>query len=394
MQEHDEPVRRLTDLSGNEIGQVAVEGTEGDTVIGRFTPGPAYPRVEPLFREFAEAVEGQALSRVDRLDAEIARLGLRLRHPSGTGSTRIYDVQLWDSERITYKIRPAAEVETNRLPVPSRLRDPTAASAQGGDPGSAGGRAGEMSQPLELLFHNVLGAYNALWELGGRLAMDSSVGDHDNWLLAYRSGLRGMLARIMAVDRHYVFLHQYQQQEESVQGNPNEWVLECEYHAGIILFGMDSSLECFVFAMNALGFAKDPKVFCSITDEKALKRIKPQNILGGDASDKHNPRPGYLRYFPRVVDLWKKNASLLARLFEYHEVTKHRSAVAQGGRLGELRIREKPKQPGRLASSTAYTLQSITHEYQQFMDELLPIALEECAAVFGYTTIKKCQIPP
>lgn len=249
-----------------------------------------------------------------------------------------------------------------------------------------------MSQPFELTFKNVSGVYNALWDFGGKLVMNQTIGDHDNWLLTYRHGLRGMLARILAVDRHFVLLHQHQQRAEIInpaQLNPNEWVLECEYHTGIILFGMDSSLECFVFAINALGFAKSPKEFCSIKDSKSLRGVSPKNIFGGNRNDKFNPRPGYLQYFPRVVALWKKNENLLSTIFEYHDVSKHRSAVAQGGRLGEVRVRDNPKQPGSCMSSMSYTLQSLTHEYQKFIDELLPIALEEGTATFGYTTIKK-----
>ena len=186
-----------------------------------------------------------------------------------------------------------------------------------------------------------------------------------------------------------MLLHQYQHQEELSQGNPNEWALECEYHAGVILFGMDSSLECFVFAINSLGFAKYPDEFCNITDPRFLKRIGPKNILGGDQSDKLNPRPGYHNHFRRMVALWKQSDSLLSTIFEYHDVAKHRSAVVQGGRLGEVRIRDNPKQPGILMSSTLHTLQSLTREYQKFVDELLPIALEESAIAFGYTLVKK-----
>jgi hypothetical protein len=250
-----------------------------------------------------------------------------------------------------------------------------------------------MANSLELMFENVLGVYNALWDLGGRLVMDPAVGDHDNWLLTYRGGLRGMLARILAVDRHFVLLHQYQHEQEKIQGNPNEWGLECEYHAGVILFGMDSSMECFVFALNALGFARSPGDFCDIADPKLIKQISPKNILGGGPSDKRNPRPGYQLLFPRVVTLWKSSEPLLSAIFEYHDVTKHRQAVVQGGRLGESSIRGDPKQPGSLMSSTSHTLESLAHEYQRLVDELLPIALEEGAAAFGYTTVKKNLSP-
>lgn len=244
-----------------------------------------------------------------------------------------------------------------------------------------------MPKQLELTFENVLGVYNAWWDLVGQLVMDPRIGDHDNWLLTFRNSLRGMLARILAVDKHFVFLHQ--DQNNLAQSNPNEWALMCEYHAGVIFFGMDSSLECFVFAVNALGFVKSPSEFCNITDPKAVRQIGPANILGG-LNNKLNPRPGYKQYFPQVEKLWTKKRSLLSTIFEYHDVTKHRSAVVTGGNLGELSIIDDPKQPGSLMSNPR-TLQSITHEYQKFMDELLPIALEESAATFGYSVTKKSR---
>lgn len=243
---------------------------------------------------------------------------------------------------------------------------------------------------MELTFENVLGIYNALWSLGGTIVNNPAYGDHDNWLLTYRRGLRGMLSRILAVDRHFVLLNRYQQQAEiQPQHNPNEYVIECDYHAGIILFGMDSSLECFVFAINALGFAKAPDKFCNITEMKQLKTIRPQNILGGDPKDKWNPRPGYQMYFPQLVALWKKNESLIKTIFEYHDVSKHRTAVSTGGNFGTLRMIDDPKQSGVLKSSTSLTLQSLAIEYQKFMDALLPIALEEGGSAFGFTVTKK-----
>src|SRR5262249_519967 len=105
-----------------------------------------------------------------------------------------------------------------------------------------------------------------------------------------------------------------------------------------------------------------------------------------------NPRPGYHKHFPRIVALWGKNKSLISTIFEYHDVSKHRLAVAQGGRLGELYITDNPKQPGSLMSSTSYTIQSLSHIYQEFIDELLQVAIEEAAAAFGYTIIKRNRV--
>jgi hypothetical protein len=248
-----------------------------------------------------------------------------------------------------------------------------------------------MSAPLELFFHEAVGAYDALWHIGGLVVMDPAVGDHDGWLLHYRSGLRGMFARLMAVDRHYVMLHQYQQQAETTEDNPNRWGIECEYHAGLIFFGMDSSLECSVFALNALGFAKDRAKFCDITQEKGLRGIGPANILG---SKKEKPQPGYAEYFRGVKDHWEKDRDLISRITDYHDVSKHRSSIAMGGREGVLHLQEDPKQPGVRGSSTVHTLQSIAEEYWQFMEELLPIMVEAVAAAFGLTVTRRDLRPP
>lgn len=243
---------------------------------------------------------------------------------------------------------------------------------------------------MELTFENVLRVYDALWSLGGTIVNNPGYGNQDNWLSTYRKGLRGMLARILAVDRHFVLLNRYQLQTETQPlHNPNEWGIECDYHAGIILFGMDSSLECFVFSINALGFAKSANDFCNITNMQQLKRIRPENILGGNPNDTWNPRPGYKIYFPQVVDQWKKNEHLISTIFEYHDVSKHRSAVATGGNFSELFMVQNPKLPGSGTSNSSLTLQSLASEYQKFMDELLPVALKDAGSAFGYTVTKK-----
>jgi hypothetical protein len=39
--------------------------------------------------------------------------------------------------------------------------------------------------------------------------------------------------------------------------------------------------------------------------------------------------------------------------------------------------------------SSSHTPESLTHEYQRFVDELLPLALEEAGAAFGYSVTNK-----
>lgn len=240
-----------------------------------------------------------------------------------------------------------------------------------------------MSQRCELNFENVRGTYNALWDLGGRLVTDPKVGNRDNWLLTFRHGLRGMLARLITVDRSYVQLHEVQ------STNPNEWGEVAESHAAVVFFGMDSAVECFVFAMNAVGFLKSRGDFCDITDAKALRQINPKNILGGDPTDSRNPKPGYQKFFPRVVAHFKASEKLLATIFEYHDVSKHRSAVISGGSAGTIYVRDDPKNPDSLMSSASHTVESLAQGFQEFMDELLPIALEEASGAFGYTCTKR-----
>jgi hypothetical protein len=218
--------------------------------------------------------------------------------------------------------------------------------------------------------------------------MDPRIGDYDNWLLTFRHGLRGMLARIQAVDREYLALHRFQR-EFPKDGNPNEWAIGCESHAAVIFFAMDSAIECLVFALNAIGFVKSKADFCDITDPRALRQISPKNILGGGLTDKQNPRPGYQRYFPRLTQHVKANEALLASIFEHHDVSKHRSGIVTGGNIGITYIRDNPKLPGSGASSTTETLESLAHEFQKFLDAALPIAIEEAGLAFGHTYTKR-----
>jgi hypothetical protein len=85
----------LLDARQRRIGQLTVEGGEDDLLVGRFVPGPAFPAVERLFRDFEQAVNAQALRVVDQLDADIGALGLQLRPSEGGERLEIHDVQIW-----------------------------------------------------------------------------------------------------------------------------------------------------------------------------------------------------------------------------------------------------------------------------------------------------------
>ncbi len=58
----------------------------------------------PVFQEFEEAVNGQDLGVVERLDSGIAALGLHLRSPEGSLLTDVHDVQIWSDGGISCRI--------------------------------------------------------------------------------------------------------------------------------------------------------------------------------------------------------------------------------------------------------------------------------------------------
>jgi hypothetical protein len=87
---------------------------------------------------------------------------------------------------------------------------------------------------------------------------------------------------------------------------------------------MDSALECFTFALNALGSVVMPSGFRDVTDAKALKRIEPSEILGDTRTTPPKPpRAGYQAVFPTVQRTWLKEQKLIDRIRDLHDVSKH-----------------------------------------------------------------------
>ena len=94
----------LLDAKQRALGQLTLEDRQGDLLLGSFAPGPDFPAVEPLFREFEEAVNAQALSAADRYEAAIGAIGLRLRAPGSSEQMQIKDVQIWRDCGISCRI--------------------------------------------------------------------------------------------------------------------------------------------------------------------------------------------------------------------------------------------------------------------------------------------------
>ncbi|AWM40889.1 hypothetical protein GobsT_05470 [Gemmata obscuriglobus] len=84
----------LTDVFGRYIGSVRIDDVSPEWVSGDFTPGPQFGEVAPLFAEFEQLVNDQALSLLDSVMDSIAELGLR--SPDGTA---LRDIQIYPAAR-------------------------------------------------------------------------------------------------------------------------------------------------------------------------------------------------------------------------------------------------------------------------------------------------------
>ena len=95
----------LLDRDGTELGVIRALRTDGH-MLGTFTPGPAFARPAPLFARYETAAEQQRLRDIDRLEQDIANLGLMIAAPGGPGQ-RVADLQImragisfrWDGVR-------------------------------------------------------------------------------------------------------------------------------------------------------------------------------------------------------------------------------------------------------------------------------------------------------
>ena len=146
-----------------------------------------------------------------------------------------------------------------------------------------------------------------------------NLGDAGNWFLNFRFGQTGFQARLFGVATHYYQVHSWLPSPRSQVDN--------EYQVASILFNMDSSIECLVFMMNALGWAQSHGDFRDVTDATQLKRITLRDILGGPGS----ALAGYAKFFPTVQDLWLSKKPVIDGIIENHDVSKHRRSVYMGG---------------------------------------------------------------
>ncbi len=148
-----------------------------------------------------------------------------------------------------------------------------------------------------------------------------NLGDRGCWFLCFRQGCQGFHVRLFAVETHYAQLHAWQLR--------CRWHLEPEYHLASIAFGLDSALECLLYAMNAVGYGVHPAEFVDITTDKGLRSIAPWLILGSISQATH---PAFEKYYPRAVAVWRKHRNVIEEIQRQHDASKHRSSTYRGGR--------------------------------------------------------------
>ena len=115
-------------------------------------------------------------------------------------------------------------------------------------------------------------AWDELDEFALLACQDYNFGNASDWFGCFRGGFYGMRSRLRAIQQHYFKVHAWL---------PVPRILaDAEYHLATALFHMDSAVECMTFALNALGNSVAPGAFRDVTDDKALRRILPVDILG------------------------------------------------------------------------------------------------------------------
>ena len=227
-------------------------------------------------------------------------------------------------------------------------------------------------QSLE--FRTCISAYNFLREMAKQVEQAHG-GQHD-WRLLFENGLHGFAARLSTIVKSAELLDEpFAVPLERF--TPQQWAIETDQRIGEILFGMDSALECFVFAINAIGCMKFPGDFCDISTEKGLKQIRPDNMLGA------KPQPGYAHHFPRINTHWGNHRDLIETVFLYHDVSKHRSCVVDGSSPGAHGLPDQPKQPGGLKPLASQTVEKIAADFHAFCEGLMIETVEELSSVFG-----------
>ncbi len=156
-------------------------------------------------------------------------------------------------------------------------------------------------------------------------SQDNNFGGHDNWFGEFRCGLHGMYVRLYTAKLHYQEIHRWRGWQPGVP--------RAEYHLSIILFGMQSTFECMVYMLNALGFGVSPSEFFDVSSKDELRSIAPRLLLDPHNTCGKSLAKSYDRWFPSFLEHWEKNQHFIAVVQENHDVSKHRGRIFIGGEL-------------------------------------------------------------
>ena len=188
-------------------------------------------------------------------------------------------------------------------------------------------------------------------------------------------GVGGVVARLWGVRTHYYRLHEWVPGESGLPP-------VIDYHMSSLFFHMDSALECFVFALNALGCQIWPEQFWKVTE---LQEVDPKRIAN---------KRGYTEHFGSVVKFWQAKSKLLKAVMDNHDVSKHRTTIFRVGQMRQdappgfqrsgmppaetLWLNPTPKDPPTEEPPTDITkgksLETLVSEYRVFVNETLRLA--------------------
>jgi len=150
-------------------------------------------------------------------------------------------------------------------------------------------------------------------------SQDYNLGNAGNWFFSFRGGLYGFHSRMNGLEQHRRLVYEWH----------TAALLDMhEHNIATMLFCMDSAIECIVFALNALGQAKDRASFRDVTDSAALRNISPRDVTGSPSS---RPLPGYLSLFPTFQAHFVANSDLITLIMDNHDVSKHRQQIIYTG---------------------------------------------------------------
>jgi hypothetical protein len=151
-------------------------------------------------------------------------------------------------------------------------------------------------------------------------------GNKGDWFWYFRRGMTGFYARIYGTQVHYNHVHAWMPMRRDLT--------ETEYHIASFFFCAQSALECFIFAINALGNAMSVKKFVDCSNDKSLESVSLTNILGS-RNDKQPPHKGYRVHFPQLQICFMHQRVLIRTIEDNYGVSKHTQATYTSGKQRE-----------------------------------------------------------